>query len=82
MSPLRRLLVLLALPIGLLLGVGLSRFLIERFSGDLYTLPVTVNAQTLSQGVLVVGGAAAITALLLRDRLDRLDLIRALKTRE
>lgn len=76
------LLVLLALPIGLLLGVGLSRFLIERFSGELYSLPATVSAQTLSQGVLVVGGAAAITALFLRDRLDRLDLIRALKTRE
>lgn len=76
------LLVLLALPLGLLLGIALSRFLMERFSADLYTLPFSVTGGTLAQGVLVVGGAAALTALLLRVRVDRLDLVRALKTRE
>lgn len=75
-------LVLLALPLGLVFGLALSRFLMEQFSADLYTIPFAVRAATLAQGVLVVGSAAAITALLLRGRIDNLDLVRALKTRE
>lgn len=76
------LLVLAALPFGLLLGVALSRYLMEQFSADLYTIPYSMSAGTLAEGALVVGAAAAITAVLLRGRVDRLDLVRALKTRE
>lgn len=76
------LLLLLALPPGLLLGVALARYLMEQFSADFYTIPFALNPATLAEGVLVVGAAAAITAVLLRGRVDRLDLVRALKTRE
>lgn len=76
------LLVLFALPLGLLMGIALSRYLMDQFSADLYTIPFAMNAKTLAEGVLVVGAAGMLTALLLRSRVDRLDLIRALKTRE
>jgi putative ABC transport system permease protein len=76
------LLVLAAIPLGLLLGIGLSRYLSARFSADLYTIPFGISASTLAEGVLVVAAAAAGTAILIRSRTDRLDLVRALKTRE
>jgi putative ABC transport system permease protein len=76
------LLVLLSLPLGILLGVALSRYVTTQFSADLYTIPFAMSAATLAQGALVVGAAAAATAVLIRNHVDRLDLIRALKTRE
>lgn len=76
------LLVLAALPLGIVLGIGLSFYMASAFSADLYTIPFRVDASTLAQGVLVVGAAAAVTAWLIRNRVDRLDLVRALKTRE
>lgn len=76
------LLVLLSLPLGIGLGIGLSRYITGRFSADLYTIPFGMSAATLAEGVLVVGAAAALTAVLIRIRVDRLDLLRALKTRE
>jgi putative ABC transport system permease protein len=76
------LLVLASLPFGLLLGIGLSRYLSEQFSADLYTIPSGVFPATLAEGVLVVAAAAGATAVLIRNHSDRLDLVRALKTRE
>lgn len=76
------LLVLLSLPLGILLGIGLSRYISQQFSADLYTIPFGFNPQTLAEGALVIMVAAAGTALLIRSRVDRLDLVRALKTRE
>ena len=76
------LLVLVALPVGILLGIALSYYLSRAFSADLYTIPFGVNFATLAEGVLIVAAAAAGTALLIRNRTDRLDLMRALKTRE
>jgi putative ABC transport system permease protein len=82
------LLVLLAIPVGSLLGIGLSWLLTQAYSASadshasLYTIPFAINPATVAEGILVVSAAAAVTALLIRDRTDRLDLIRALKTRE
>jgi putative ABC transport system permease protein len=76
------LLVVASLPIGIAMGIGLSRYMSEQFSSDLFTIPFDVNIATLAEGVLVVAAASAATALLIRNRADRLDLVRALKTRE
>jgi putative ABC transport system permease protein len=54
----------------------------EQFSADLYTIPFGINPATLAEGALVVMAAAAGTALLIRMRVDKLDLVHALKTRE
>jgi len=76
------LLVLMAIPLGIGIGIALSRYLSTQFSADLFTIPFGVNPATPAEGVLVVLVAAAGTALLIRNRVDRLDLVRALKTRE
>jgi putative ABC transport system permease protein len=76
------LLVLAALPLGILLGVALSRYVTKQFSADLYTIPFGISPQTLAEGAIVVMLAAAGTALLIRMRVDKLDLVSALKTRE
>jgi putative ABC transport system permease protein len=41
-----------------------------------------IDTRVLGQGVLVVAAAAVGTAFLINRRVDRLDLVRALKTRE
>ena len=76
------LLVLISLPIGIGLGVALTRYVTQQFSADLYSIPMGFNPQTPAEGVLAVLVASAVTALLIRSRIDRLDLVRALKTRE
>jgi putative ABC transport system permease protein len=76
------LLILLSLPIGIALGIWLARYVTEQFSADLYTIPFGIHPATLAEGVLVVLAAAAVTALLIRIRVDDLDLVQALKTRE
>jgi putative ABC transport system permease protein len=76
------LLVILSLPLGIWAGIELWRFLIGQFSTELFTIPFFVDPRVPAQGVLVVAAAAAGTALLIRRRVDRLDLVRALKTRE
>jgi putative ABC transport system permease protein len=75
-------LILLSLPVGIILGIALARYVTERFSADLYTIPFAIQAATLAEGCLVVMVAAAATALLIRIRVDKLDLVQALKTRE
>lgn len=75
-------LVLLSLPFGVALGIMLTNYVTQQFSADLYTIPLGFRSATLAEGALVVLAAAAGTALLIRMRVDRLDLIHALKTRE
>ncbi|MFN5085166.1 MAG: FtsX-like permease family protein [Novosphingobium sp.] len=71
-----------ALPLGLLLGIALSRYIAASFSSDMFMIPAAVSARTLGEGIFVVLAAAAATAILIRRSADRLDLVRALKTRE
>lgn len=76
------LLLLLSLPLGIWWGIELWRYLIGRFNTDRMTIPFHIDPQVPATGVLVVAAAAAGTAILIRRRVDRLDLVRALKTRE
>lgn len=76
------LLALVALPLGLALGVALSRYIAASFSSDLFLIPSAVSMRTLGEGLVVVALAASSTAWLIRRSADRLDLVRALKTRE
>jgi putative ABC transport system permease protein len=76
------LLLIASLPIGISMGIALSRYMSQQFSSDLFTIPFQVNLSTLAEGVLVIAAASAATALVIRNRTNRLDLVRALKTRE
>ena len=76
------LLTLLGLPGGLLLGYALAWLVAYRFESDLFRLPLVIRSTTIAYSLAVVLGAALLSALAVRRRIHRLDLIAVLKTRE
>lgn len=76
------LLVLVGLPLGCLVGWGLAMLIAEAFATELYRVPLTVLPPTFGTAVMIVLAASIGSAALVRRRLDRLDLIAVLKTRE
>ncbi len=75
-------LVLLAQPLGWVLGSALAAAMVAGFESDLYSIPLVLNRDTFAWASTVVLIASAVAALLVRRRLDRLDLIEVMKTRE
>ena len=71
-----------ALPLGALIGYGLGHLIMLAFNNELYRLSFTVSAATIAQSFLIVVAAAGISGFVVRRRLDRLDLVAVLKTRE
>jgi putative ABC transport system permease protein len=76
------LLAVLAQPLGWLLGYIIAWKMVSGFSSDVYSVPLVLNPPTYARASLIVLGAALGAALVVRRRLDRLDLIAVLKTRE
>jgi putative ABC transport system permease protein len=73
---------LVALPLGMLLGRALIGVLALLMKSDQFLFPIVVQPATYALAALAVLGAAAASALVVRRRIDRLDLVAALKTRE
>ena len=74
--------VALAIPPGLWIGRQLCVAIAGTVDPERYRLPVVLSLETYGFAVAVVLGAATVSALLVRRRLDHLDLIGVLKTRE
>lgn len=74
--------VALSLPAGLLLGHGLSAFIVRALESELYRFPLVITPRTQLFGIGVVLVSAIVSALIVRRRVDRLDLVAVLKTRE
>lgn len=75
----------LALPLGCVLGYGLAWGLIGSMGGggeELYRIPIVIYPRTYALAVLYVLGAGIVTGLLVRRKIDHLDLISVLKVRE
>ncbi|WP_338466108.1 FtsX-like permease family protein [Novosphingobium sp. ZN18A2] len=75
-------LVVVSLPLGALLGYGLSHLMIAMFSSDLFRLPYAATRASYGIAALVVLFAAIATAALVARRVTRLDMVRVLKARE
>jgi putative ABC transport system permease protein len=71
-----------AVPVGCALGYILCVWLTFSMSTELFRLPLIVNPGTYAFALSVFAAAAAGSALMVRRRLDRLDLIAVLKARE
>ncbi|MBL0924630.1 MAG: ABC transporter permease [Sphingomonadaceae bacterium] len=71
---------IIGLPVGVVLGYFISHYISSVLGGDLFTVPFGLTQATVAQAVLMVLLAAAITALFVRRRLDRLDLVAVLKS--
>lgn len=76
------LLTLIAIVPGLLLGRALCAWISASIENDLYRAPLILTPDTYAFAALVVLLAAAVSGLVVRRRLDRLDLIEVLKTKE
>lgn len=76
------LLTFLALPLGCLLGFALAKLFVSAFATELFRIPYAVAASTFGLSIVIGLAATIVSAFLVRRRVDRLDLIAVLKTRE
>ncbi len=76
------LLTVLAVPIGWLAGYGFAALIARGFSTDIVSLPLVVERGTYALATLIVLLTALTAALLVRRRLDRVDIVSALKAKE
>ncbi|MCP5151798.1 MAG: FtsX-like permease family protein [Ectothiorhodospiraceae bacterium] len=76
------LMVLVALPIGCVLGAALVELMSANFETELFRVPPVVAPSTYGMAMLVVLASAVLCGVLVHRRVERLDLIRVLKTRE
>ncbi len=73
---------LLALPLGGLMGWGLSFVISRGYSTDIYQIPPLFSAESYGWAMLVVLMAALVSGTMVKRDIDRADLVAALKTRE
>jgi putative ABC transport system permease protein len=76
------LLTLAAIPLGFLVGRALSAYFIATIHQELFRIPLILEADTYALAAAVVLASALVSGLIVRRRLDRLDLIAVLKTKE
>ena len=76
------LLTLTALPFGWLFGYGLTTLIMRTVQSEVYRIPVWISPQAVAWASLGIVAAAFVSGLIVRRRLDRLDLIAVLKVRQ
>jgi len=76
------LLVLVSIPLGFLVGTWLSYQWAAQAPAELFKIPVVIGRATFAFSAVVVLLSALASALIVRQRLNRLDLVSALKTKE
>ena len=74
--------ILLAQPIGWAIGYAIGLGMVAAFSSDLYRVPFVIGREVYGVASLIVCLAAVASAAAVRRRIDTLDLIEVLKTRE
>jgi len=72
----------LALPLGMVLGWALTHSIVELMRSDQFLFPVVIRPRTYAWAALCVLAAGGASAMVVRRRIDRLDMVAALKTRE
>ena len=73
---------LLAQPLGWILGYWLALAMVSSFSSEIFTMPLVLGPEVFVYSTGVVIAAAALSGFIVRRRIDRLDMIAVLKTRE
>ncbi len=71
-----------AVPLGWALGSVLARMTIEAMATEAFRVPFVISPATLLASGLIAVAAALASGAFIRRRIDRLDLIEVLKTRE
>jgi len=76
------LIALIAQPLGWVMGTGIARALSRGFTSDLYAIPLVLTPANFAWASLVVLAASLGSVLVVRRRIDRMDLVAVMKTRE
>ncbi len=76
------LLTLAAIPLGFLLGSGFAYLLSLGFQTELFRIPYVLTPPTYGIAAITIIISAVISGMVVRRKLDRLDLLAVLKTRE
>jgi putative ABC transport system permease protein len=76
------LLTLFAILPGFVIGWLLSAWMVATLPHEFFRVPLVLASDTYALAAAVVMGAALISSLIVRRRIDRLDLVAVLKTRE
>jgi putative ABC transport system permease protein len=71
-----------AIPTGLVMGCLFAAGLVIALDTELYRFPLAISVRTYTFSVVAVLVATAISAFVVRRKLDHLDLVGVLKTRE
>ncbi len=75
-------LILLGLPLGCLAGWGLVLAMSVAFDTELFRIPLVLEQSTFAASVVIILVSTLLSSLLVRRRVNRLNLINVLKTRE
>ncbi len=75
-------LTLAAIPVGWAIGYGFSYAMVTGFETELYRIPLVIRPSSYARAAIVTSVAAMISGFLVRRRLDHLDLVEVLKSRE
>ncbi|MGI9471199.1 MAG: ABC transporter permease [Rubripirellula sp.] len=75
-------LTLFAIPLGWLIGYGFSAAMVSGFESELYRIPLVIRPQSYARAAMVTATAATASGWLVRRRLNQLDLVDVLKSRE
>lgn len=70
------------IPLGCVAGFGFCALVVSAYDAELFRLPLVVSRTTYGYAAAVVLASAVVSALVVRRRIDRLDLVEVLKTRE
>jgi putative ABC transport system permease protein len=71
-----------ALPLGMGLGSALTHIVVELMRSDQFLFPVEIQPRTYAWSAVAIVAAGLASALVVRRRIDSLDMVAALKTRE
>jgi len=76
------LLTVAAIPIGFYIGRAICNLFVQIMQSELYRVPLIIVPSTYAFAATVVIASVLVSGLIVRRRLDRLDLIAVLKTKE
>jgi putative ABC transport system permease protein len=71
-----------AIPLGFAAGYALAALIVRLMQHEVFELPLVIFPRTYAYTAAIVAAAGIASALIVRHRIDRLDLVAVLKTRE
>ena len=71
-----------ALPLGWVLGYWLSYAIVQLIHTETFQIPLIIELRTYAYATIATLAAGVVSAMVVRRRIDRLDLVAVLKTRE